>query len=88
MKESLQSRGLNHDAAAELSYVIRDYSHAITTLDAYDRKALKVEQTTAKRGHVIDYKNASVVIAQLKKELIKKKQASDLFGKEREKRNK
>ena len=85
MKESLQSRDLNHDAAAELSYVIKDYSHAITTIEAYDRKALKVEQTTAKRGHVIDYKNASAAIAQLKKELIKKKQASDLFGKEREK---
>ena len=85
MKEFLQDLGLNHKSAAELLQVIKDYSHTITTLDAYDRKALKVEQTTAKRGYAIDYKNASDAIAQLKKELIKKKQASDLFGKEREK---
>ena len=85
MKEFLHDLGLNHDKASELSDLIKDYSYAVTTIDAYDRNALRVEQITPKQGTVIDYENASSVVAHLKKELIKKKQATDLFGKEREK---
>ena len=65
--------------------VITDYLDAFITLDAYDRKTLKVEKTTSGQVQFIDYKNASDAIAQLKKALIKEKQATDLFGKEQEK---
>ncbi|MBC6414492.1 MAG: Fic family protein [Chromatiales bacterium] len=84
MKEFLQDLGLNHDAVSELSYIIKDYSYAIATLDAYDRNALSIEQTTSQQGSAINYENASSAIAHLQKKLIEKKQATDLFGKERE----
>ena len=84
MKRLLQEQSLSHDETTGLLHVITDYSYAIATLDAYDHKTLKIEKVSSKKGETIDYKNALQVIAQLKKELIKKKQATELFGKERQ----
>lgn len=85
MKKLIQERRLSLDETSGLLHVITDYSYAITTLKAYDHKALKTEQITSKKGQSINYLKAANAISLLKKELIKKKQATSLFGKEREK---
>ncbi len=84
MKSLLQERKLSSDESSSLLHVITDYSYAIATLDAYDHKTLKIEKVSTKKGEVIDYEKALKVISQLKIELIKKKQATELFGKERQ----
>ena len=84
MKGLLQERRLNLDESSSLLHVITDYAYAIATLDAYDHKALKVEKVSLKKGQSFYYQKALEIISQLKKELIKKEQATELFGQERQ----
>ena len=84
MKRLLQERRLNLDESSSLLHVITDYAYAIATLDAYDHKALKVEKVSLKKGQSLHYQKVLEIISQLKKELIKKEQATELFGQERQ----
>ena len=83
MQRLLQERQLNLDESTGLLHIITDYSYALATLDAYDHNTLIIEGTSSKRGSSISYNKALAVISKLKEELIRKKQASNLFGQER-----
>ena len=83
MQRLLQERRLNLDESTGLLNIITDYSYTLATLDAYDHNALTIERISSKRGFPINCKKALDVISKLRKELIRKKQASNLFGQER-----
>ena len=58
-----------------------DYSKTLALLEQYDKNKLK-EVGGAKSKFVLKYEDCRVIIAELKKELISKKEAGDIFGNE------
>lgn len=71
---------LTSDQATDLFSVIRDYTYALDTLDAYDYQSLKIESTTATERFHATYENAMVAIKSLKNKF----GGSDLFGVEKD----
>jgi len=71
---------LTSDQATDLFSVIRDYTYALDTLDAYDYQSLKIESTTAPERFHATYDNAMVAIKSLKNKF----GGSDLFGVEKD----
>ncbi|MDP2951347.1 MAG: RhuM family protein [bacterium] len=67
--------------AQELLNIIADYSNSFNLLEQYDKDKL-ILQKNKKAKFVLTYKDALLVIEELKKDLLKKKQAGDLFGKQ------
>lgn len=54
------------DQATDLFDVIRDYTYALDTLDAYDYQSLKIADTTAPERFHATYENAIEAIQRLK----------------------
>lgn len=71
---------LTSDQATDLFDVIRDYTYALDTLDAYDYQSLKIADTTAPERFHATYENAIEAIKSLKEKF----GASDLFGVEKD----
>lgn len=71
---------LTSDQATDLFDVIRDYTYALDTLDAYDYQSLKIADTTAPERFHATYENAIETIKSLKEKF----GASDLFGVEKD----
>ena len=69
--------------AGEILNLLSDYSKTLTILEQYDKGQLK-ESKGGKTKFVLKYDDCLKIIAELKKELIVKKEASDLFGNERD----
>lgn len=67
----------------ELLSLLSGYAKTLTLLEAYDTGKLK-EAKGKKSTFVLTYENCLRIIAELKKELMAKKEAGDLFGKERD----
>lgn len=65
----------------EIINLLADYSKTLTLLKDYDQEKLTLVKKT-KGKFVLNYKNVLPVVSELKKQLLKSKQASDLFGKE------
>ena len=79
----LEEKQLDEKEAEGVLRVITDYANSWVLLQKYDEGSLLVPQKPKKVKHNIDYDFASQSIEQLKLELIKKKEASDFFGKQR-----
>lgn len=71
---------LTSDQATDLFDVIRDYTYALDTLDAYDYQSLKIADTTSPERFHATYENAMEAIQSLKNKF----GGSDLFGKEKD----
>lgn len=71
---------LTSDQAIDLFDVIRDYTYALDTLDAYDYQSLKIADTTSPERFHATYENAMEAIHSLKEKF----GGSDLFGKEKD----
>ena len=71
---------LTSDQATDLFSVIRDYTYALDTLDAYDYQSLKIESTTAPERFHATYDNAMEAIKSLKNKF----GGSNLFGVEKD----
>ena len=69
--------------AGEILNLLSDYAKTLTILEQYDKGQLK-ESKGGKTNFVLKYDDCLKIIAELKKELIAKKEASDLFGNERD----
>lgn len=67
----------------EILSLLADYSKTLTLLDQYDRGKL-TEKKGKKTKFILRYTDCVKIIAELKKELIAKKEAGDLFGQERD----
>ena len=71
---------LSSDQVTDLFDVIRDYTYALDTLDAYDHQSLKIADTTAPERFHATYENAMEAIKSLKNKF----GGSDLFGVEKD----
>ena len=69
--------------AGEILNLLSDYSKTLTILEQYDKGQLK-ESKGGKTKFILEYGDCLKIIAELKKELVMKKEASDLFGNERD----
>jgi death-on-curing family protein len=67
----------------EILNLLADYSKTLSLLDQYDKGKLQA-QKEGKSAFVLQYDDCVRIISALKKELILKKEASDLFGVERD----
>lgn len=65
----------------EILILIANYSKTLTLLDQYDKKKLSLIKKT-KGKFILEYEDAISVIDKIKKDLIPKNEASDLFGQE------
>ncbi len=71
---------LTSDQATDLFDVIRDYTYALDTLDAYDYQSLKIADTTAPERFHATYDNAIEAIQSLKEKF----GGRNLFGVEKD----
>ena len=69
--------------AHDILEIITKYSRAWLLLQKYDEEKLVLPAKQAKPKYQLDYKQAIGAISDLKSNLQAKKQATDLFGKER-----
>jgi death-on-curing family protein len=69
----------------EILGLLANYSKTLTLLEEYDKEKLSMIKKT-KDKFVLKYENAIKVIQEIKKELIAKGEASDLFGQENDKK--
>lgn len=67
----------------EILNLLAGYSKTLSILEQYDKEKL-VKPKGKKAGFVLEYKNCLRIIIEVKKELIAKKEAADIFGTERE----
>jgi len=65
----------------EILNLLANYSKTLTLLEEYDKEKLSLVKKT-KGKFVLKYENAIKVIQEIKKELIAKREASDLLGQE------
>ena len=83
-KRLLEQKQLNNDEAEGVLKVITDYANSWVLLQKYDEGNLIVSSKSKKVKSNIDFNLAVNLIKELKKELIRKGEASDLFGKQRD----
>lgn len=76
-KELLKEQG------TEILNLLADYSKTLSILEQYDKGALKIKKGVKTR-FVLRCKECVKIIAELKKELIAKKETTDIFGQERD----
>lgn len=82
IKQTLQSRALSDNESKGLLDVITTYASTWLLLQKYDQSAIPKPKTKRARKK-FDYGFCRQAINQLKGELMKKKEAADLFGNER-----
>ncbi|KKT27383.1 MAG: putative Death-on-curing family protein [Parcubacteria group bacterium GW2011_GWA2_43_9b] len=81
--ETTKNKVLTFDEASGLLEIITNYANTWLLLQKYDEGKLEIGQLTKKVKKTIDYADAQKSIAELKDDLISKKEASDIFGQER-----
>ncbi len=82
-----QSGGTEQLSAAEakgLLEIITSYTHSFILLNQFDSNNLPDAKLSVNITYEIEHREAVKAIAELKKQLIKKKEASELFGRERD----
>lgn len=83
IKKTVETKQLSIDESEGLLKVIADYANTWAMLQQYDEDEVQTKKTT-KVKNILDYNASHEAITILKDNLIKKKEASDLFGKERD----
>jgi hypothetical protein len=84
IQQSGKSEELNVTEAKGLLDIIAHYTQSFILLNQFDSDTLPDKKLNENITYEIEYKEAVKAIAELKKQLIKKKEASDLFGKKRD----
>ena len=69
----------------EILNLLADYSKTLTLLERYDKKSLK-KSKGGKAEFVLEYEKCRNIIIEIKKELMAKKEAGDIFGSEVDKK--
>jgi death-on-curing family protein len=83
IKKTIETKQVSSNETKGLLQVITEYANTWAILQQYDEDKLQT-QKTAKVKNILDYNVSHEAILTLKDDLIKKKEASDLFGRERE----
>ena len=84
IQQSGSSGELNITEAGGLLDIITNYTHSFILLNQFDSNNLPDEKLNENITYEIEYSEAIKAIAELKKQLVKKKEASGLFGNERD----
>jgi len=79
----IEKKTIEQDEANGLLSVITEYANSWIMLEQYDKKSLKV-RGTKRKAEVFEYEEAKEIIKELKKKLLKKKEAGRYFGVEKE----
>ncbi len=85
IKDTIERKELTTDEAKGLLNVITNYADSWILLQKYDQNELAEPTDKTPPTHVINYTETEKAIAELKKNLKKQKEASDLFGLDKEK---
>ena len=67
----------------EVLDLLRDYGFTLTTLQRYDEGTLTLDGSEMDTRYVLDYDSAVRYVAELKRELVRKGEATELFGQEK-----
>ena len=85
LKTTIGNKQLTNKETQGLLEIISKYTRSFVLLNQFDSNTLKTELSDKQLTHEINYEEAVAAIEQLKKELILKKEASDLFGRQKDK---
>ena len=80
LQTTINQENLECDEAKGLLDVIVSYGRSWTLLEGYDENTLTTPQIHSQQKFILDYNQAKEAIAKLKKELMQKGEASELFG--------
>jgi prophage maintenance system killer protein len=83
IKSALETKKLKGSEAKGLLEVITKYAHSWLLLQKYDEEKLALPVKQSKPKYQLDYNQAITAVSDLKDNLLAKKQATDLFGRER-----
>ena len=84
IQQSGSTNELSATEAKGLLEIITNYTHSFILLNQFDSNNLPDEKLNENITYEIEYSEAIKAIAELKKQLMKKKEASGLFGNERD----
>jgi len=83
LQNTISQEDLACDEAKGLLDVIVSYGRSWSLLEGYDEDNLTMPSQQMKQKFVLDYSDATDAIVKLKKELMQKGEASELFGREK-----
>jgi len=83
IKQGLQNQELSTQEAKGFVEIISNYAKSWAMLQGYDEQSLQEVLESKEEKFVLDYDEAKEAIAELKKALIKKGEATELFGQEK-----
>ena len=83
LQTTMGHENLACDEAKGLLDVIVSYGRSWSLLEGYDEDNLTMPSEQKKQKFVLDYSEAKDAVVALKKELVKKSEASELFGREK-----
>ncbi len=83
IKQAVESRALAESEAKGFIEIIGNYAKSWALLQGYDEQTLQEVVATKENRFILDYDEAKEAIALLKKELMAKGEATELFGNEK-----
>ena len=83
IKRAVENRTLSDDEAKGFIEIIGNYAKSWALLQGYDEQTLQEVIATKEQRFILDYDEAKAAIAALKKELMTKGEATELFGNEK-----
>ena len=83
IKQGLQNNALSLDEAKGFVGIISDYAKSWALLQGYDEQSLQDVLWSREEKFILDYDESKAAIAELKKVLIAKGEATELFGQEK-----
>ncbi len=84
LKNTIGEKGLSPNETQGLLEIISKYTRSFVLLNQFDSNTLQAEPSEKQLTHEINYDEAINAIEELKKKLIAKGEASELFGRQRE----
>ena len=83
IKQSMSQKELSADEAKGFVEIVSNYAKSWALLQGYDEQSLQDVAQTKEQKFILDYDEAKEAIAELKRTLIAKGEATELFGHEK-----
>ena len=83
IKQGLTNQNISLSEAKGFIEIVSSYAKSWALLQGYDEQTLEEKILTTKSKFILDYDEAKDAIAELKKSLMQKGEASELFGREK-----
>ena len=83
IKQGLENSALSLDEAKGFMQIVTDYARSWALLQGYDEQTLPEVAQTKEQKFILDYDEALEAIAELKRRLMAKGEATELFGREK-----